>query len=85
MGLFDRLKKRNLSEKTEELRKSLVELESLKRKSLLDSIEYKRIQGIWAPCQEAIEKGEATESLISLQDLTLTTPLRRRTLRTQRT
>ena len=68
MGLFDRLKKRNLSEKTEELRKSLVELEALKRRSLLDSIEYKRIQGIWAPCQEAIEKGEATESLISLQD-----------------
>lgn len=68
MSLFDRLKKRNLSEKAEELRKSLVELETLKRRSLLDSIEYKRIQEVWAPCQEAIEKGEATESLISLHD-----------------
>lgn len=68
MGLFDRLKKKNLSEKAEELRKSMVELEALKRRSLLDSIEYRRIQEVWTPCQEAIEKGEATESLIALQD-----------------
>lgn len=66
--MFDRLKKKNLSEKAEELRKSMVELEALKRRSLLDSIEYRRIQEVWTPCQEAIEKGEATESLIALQD-----------------
>ncbi len=68
MGLFDKFKKRNLPEKIEELRKSMVELENLKKRSLFDSVEYKRIRDIWAPCQEAIEKGEATESLIALHE-----------------
>jgi len=54
------------SSSIEDLRKSLVELQSLKREVLSTTIEYKRLQKEWEPCKELIAKGQAFGSLVEL-------------------
>jgi mutator protein MutT len=66
MDLFGKFKKKTFPEKVESFRKSLCELEQLKRDTLLDVQEYKRIEKAWAPCKSVIEKGEASESILRL-------------------
>lgn len=66
MDLVKKIFGTSFGETIEELRKSLSDLELLKKESKSTSIEYKRIQKEWTPCKELISKSQVTSSLVLL-------------------
>ena len=58
----------DFSVRVENLREALQEQESLKKSTLAESLEYKRIEASWKPYQEGLEKGQNIAVISRLND-----------------